>query len=126
MRKIKAAVIPEQQPLLSKSERHNGIEITVDLPMTCTVTNIRSACKKKSTFPRQKETCFLNISRSEGHNLVGGLFAGLDGHNVHDRALALVGGVVFHGHTGLHLYPVPVFVLGKVHKIGRASCRERV
>jgi len=49
LRKIKAAVIPEQQPLLSKSERHNGIEITVDLPMTCTVTNIRSACKKKKT-----------------------------------------------------------------------------
>ena len=47
MRKIKAAVIPEQQTLLSKSERHNGTEITVDLPMACTVTNIRSVCKKK-------------------------------------------------------------------------------
>ncbi len=34
MRKIKAAVIPEQQTLLSNSERHNGTEITVDLPMT--------------------------------------------------------------------------------------------
>ena len=25
--------------------------------------------------------------------------------------------MVFHGHTGLHLYPVPVFVLGKVHTL---------
>ena len=39
MRKIKATVIPEQQTLLSNSERHNGTEITVDLPMACTVTN---------------------------------------------------------------------------------------
>lgn len=54
MRKIKAAVIPEQQPLLSKSERHNGIEITVDLPMTCTVTNIRSACQEEKHVSSSK------------------------------------------------------------------------
>ena len=76
-RKIKAAVIPEQQTLLSNSERHNGTEITVDLPTTCTVTNIRSACKKKSTFPRQKETCFLNISRSEVTTSLAGFSQGL-------------------------------------------------
>ncbi|WP_337765171.1 hypothetical protein, partial [Dysosmobacter sp.] len=72
-----------------KTKNTNRIENAADLPMACTVTNIRSACKKKSTFPRQKETCFLNISRSEGHNLVDGLFAGLDGDDVHYRALAL-------------------------------------
>ena len=99
-RKIKAAVIPEQQPLLSKSERHNGIEITADLPTICTATNIRSVCKKKSTVPCQKETRFLNISRSEGHDLVGGLFTGLDGDDVHYRTLALVGRVIFQSHTG--------------------------
>ena len=120
-RKIKAAVIPEQQTLLSNSERHNGTEITVDLPMACTVTNIRSACKKKSTFPRQKETCFLNISRSEGHDLVGGLFTGLDGDDVHYRALALVGRVIFQSHTGFDFHPVPVLVLIQIHALGHQT-----
>ena len=44
---------------------------------------------------------------SESHNLVGGLFAGLDGHNVHHRSLALVGGVVFHAPCGPPPPPSP-------------------